>query len=107
MGSRKAERREEEMTRGDMDPELRELLDRVFQIIETLYLEQLAYMAVLNERAPECYPKLARLARNPETQRKVHARFQPLFDRNLSIPKLKETVERLVCTPLENPPKPN
>lgn len=97
--------------RGVMDeeigPQTRELLDSLFQIIETLYLEQWAYASVLNERAPNSVTELAYVARNPDLQRAVHERFRPLFERALSIPKLKETVERLVCTPLEAPPKPN
>jgi len=90
-----------------IDPEIRELLDKVFQIVETLYLEQSAYIALLNEHAPQSLPELAYLVRNSQHQHAVREKFLPLFDRTLSIPKLKETVERLVCTPIENPPKPN
>jgi hypothetical protein len=90
-----------------IEPEVRELLDSLFRIVETLYLEQSAYIALLNEHAPQSLPELAYLVRNPQHQRAVREKFQPLFDRSLSIPKLKETVERLVCTPMKNPPKPN
>jgi hypothetical protein len=89
-----------------MDPETRELLDRAFQTIETLYLEQCAYISLLNEHAPNSLRELAYLVRNPDHQHAVHAKFGPLFDRTLSVPKLKETLERLVCTPLDGE-KPN
>jgi hypothetical protein len=95
------------MESDEIGPELRELLDSIFRIIEALYFEQCCYIALLNEHAPDSLSNLAYLARNAAHQRAVHEKFQALFNRTLSIPELRETVERLVRTPLESPPKPN
>lgn len=47
------------MENDEIGPELRELLDSLFRIIETLYFEQCCYIALLNEHAPDSLSNLA------------------------------------------------
>jgi hypothetical protein len=90
-----------------MDKEVRELADDLVQLIEMLFLEQSIALALLEHHDPAYLQDLQGMMREPRYRENVTRRFLPLYDESLTIPKLRELVKAVVCTPLDPNAKAN